>query len=65
MKKLLLVAVFLALTTPLFAYGQYDNDQWGNDAWGHRTKVKNYYNDSDGDGVVNFYDRNDRNRYIH
>lgn len=60
MKRLILIVVSLAfllsLTSFAFAY------DWGRDAYGHRTKYKNYWNDRDGDGVPNYYDRRDDNR---
>lgn len=58
MKKLILLLLFLSISSTAFA-------QWGKDAWGHRTKQENYWKDRDGDGVPNYYDRRDDNRDIY
>ena len=57
MKKLLVIICLLAFASPAFA-------EWGYDYHGHRTKTKNYWNDRDGDGVPNYYDRRDDNRNV-
>lgn len=61
-----LLAVMLLCFSASIAYAQYSQygDTWGSDAWGHRTKEKNYWKDRDGDGVPNYYDRRDDNKYI-
>lgn len=40
------------------------NPDYQQDAWGSHTKQKNLYKDSDGDGVPNYLDYNDRNPNI-
>lgn len=41
-----------------------NNYNYQQDNYGHYTKRENLYKDSDGDGVVNKYDYNDRNPNI-
>ncbi len=57
MRVIMIIAIVFAFVTPAFS-------QWGKDAWGHRTKQENYWEDRDGDGVPNYYDRRDDSRYI-
>lgn len=61
MKRLAMVVLFLAFVSVSYAHAQ---DAWTRDIYGHPTKEKNMYKDRDGDGVVNAYDRNDRNRNV-
>jgi hypothetical protein len=59
MKILMLTVVLLGFLG--IAYAQ---ETWGQDVWGHRTKTKNLWGDTDGDGVKNIFDRRDDNPRI-
>jgi hypothetical protein len=72
MKKMimfLLVLVFFGVfVPPAFAYRENSHpsqdSNYSPDAYGHLTRNDNLYKDSDGDGVSNYNDRNDRNSNI-
>jgi len=77
MKKPLITAtVILALSAAQSFAGSWDfntnqqhekrtnNYNYQQDNYGHHTKRDNLYKDSDGDGVTNKYDYNDRNPNI-
>lgn len=73
MKKMIVVllalAVLCAFTTPAFAYEKgshpsQDTSTYGHDAYGGLTRNDNMNKDSDGDGVSNYNDRNDRNSNV-
>ena len=69
-KTIMLLLVLTTLTmfsVPAFAYrsGQSPKDGgYTQDAYGGWTRNDNLYKDSDGDGVNNYNDRNDRNSNI-
>ena len=71
MKKILLfllVVSFLSIPK-VFAYAKgshpsWDTSTYGHDANGHLTRNDNMGRDSDGDGVSNYYDHNDRNSSV-
>ena len=59
------IATLLASSTA-FAYRKgskpsWDTDTYGHDAHGRLTRRDNFHNDTDGDGVSNYYDRSDSN----
>ena len=64
-KRLMIVALLILVSTPAFAYRKGSRPsssyEYGNDAHGSLTRRDNFYKDTDGDGVSNYYDRNDRN----
>ena len=70
MKRIALLMFGLILvSTSAFAYRKgshpsWDTNTYGHDAYGHLTRNDNMNNDSDGDGVSNRYDRNDRNSSV-
>ena len=69
-KLLILLIISICLfSSNAFAYtrGSHPSTsgQYSQDAYGHWTRNDNLYNDSDGDGVSNYYDRNDNNPYKH
>jgi len=65
MKRGIVVLMFLITVFSMLssAYSQVDLG-WGKDYWGHATKVQNYWKDRDNDGVSNYYDRRDDNKYV-
>ena len=66
MKKIFFFGLLIVLfaTTPVFAYrkGSHPSQDpsYTHDANGRLTRTDNLWNDSDGDGVSNYYDHNDR-----
>lgn len=49
----------------LFAWGELDNKRPYKDYWGNSYKHhNNLYKDTDKDGVINYFDYNDRDRKI-
>jgi hypothetical protein len=66
-RTLILFLIFSFLVTiasPALAYRRGQSPRYGNysqDSHGHWTSNGNLWNDSDGDGVVNYYDSSDRN----
>lgn len=60
--KIAVAFVFgLILTSSVAFAWDRNNGNYTQDAYGHSTRNDNLYKDSDGDGVVNYYDRSDRN----
>ena len=59
-KKMMMAFLLFFLIGSTAAFAQ----EWGTDVYGHRTKYHNMWKDRDGDGVANYYDRRDDNRYI-
>lgn len=71
MKKiiLLLILMFIITQSTAFAYRKgshpsQDTSTYGHDANGRLTRNDNMWNDTDGDGSVNYYDSNDRNSSV-
>ncbi len=66
MKKVLIVAAILAVSATGYAFeGQYKNNpNYSKDDNGRYTRNDNQYKDTDRDGVINKYDRNDSNPYV-
>lgn len=67
---ILALIVLMAFATPAFAYRKgshpsQDSGTYGHDSYGHLTRNDNMSRDSDGDGVSNYYDRNDRKSSIY
>lgn len=65
MKKILTLGIFTALmiavATPAFAGRKYNSSSgYTQDVYGSWERNDNAYKDSDGDGVVNHYDSNNR-----
>ena len=66
MKCFLFIAVMcLILVTPAYAYRKGSHPSlepnYSHDAYGHLTRNDNLWNDTDSDGVTNYYDSNDSN----
>lgn len=69
MKKFLFAVLVLSFLSAFpqttFAYrrGSHPSrdSNYTHDAYGHLTRRDNLWNDTDGDGVSNYYDRSDRN----
>lgn len=67
MKRLLFLLAMIGLATSSWARGRSyeDNSRPHKDVWGNSYKHRdNLYKDTDGDGVINKYDYNDRNPNI-
>ncbi len=65
MKAALLVLLCLSISTPAFAGRKYNKSTgYTKDINGRWERNDNAYKDSDGDGVVNHYDSNNRNSSI-
>ncbi len=63
MKKGLLI--LLTIIGGSFAIVSFDNTRPYKDAWGNSYKhYENLWKDTDRDGVINYFDYNDRNPYI-
>jgi len=61
---LLLFSVITTIASPAFAYRRGSSPRYGGytqDTHGHWTSNGNLWNDSDGDGVANYYDSSDSN----
>lgn len=63
MKKLVLIAIALSIAAPAYAYKK-SGYGYTKDTYGRWERNDNAYKDSDGDGVVNHYDSNNRNASI-
>lgn len=65
-KTILLIFCLILISSSAFAYRKgshpsWDTNTYGHDSYGHLTRNDNLNKDSDGDGVINRYDRNDNN----